>query len=68
MWFCNMLLFLTNLYLLIECLKAMLASFVLIHCMVQEGMSVHGAAGCCCKCMLMLRELPLTAVLAVSIA
>ena len=28
--------------------------FVLICCMVQEGMSVHVAFGCVCKCMLML--------------
>jgi len=39
--------------------------FVLMHCVFQEGMGVHVAAGCFCKCMLMLS---LTAVLAVSIA
>jgi len=42
--------------------------FVLVHCMVQEGMSAHVAAGCFCKCMLVLHELLLKAVLALSIA
>lgn len=41
---------------------------VLVQRMVQSGMDVHVAAGCFCKCILMLHELLLKAVLAVSSA
>ena len=40
----------------------------LIQRSVQEGVGVHVVAGCFGKCILMLHELSLTAVLAVSIA
>ena len=39
----------------------------LIQRSVQEGVGVHVVAGCFGKCILMLHELSLTAVLAVSI-